>query len=260
MTSSIKAENVETVARFLKGKRLEKLLASIEIFRTAEERGSFAGRESQKALAGFGPGLVSGKKQGSPKGEFPADDRMAKHNAEMCLNYGYAYTGVPFSVDGVPQEVIEAWVQLCCAAHGLFKLLKDARPKPVVTAVGLSRKVTATLVEMNLEIDLPTIAPAEIEAYKVHARHPQTGEKLFKKDGVTPILETAYRVKWTKGIKLGQSRFYSGCEACGKPIPSGRYVAIEADCKRNGRIGLWIGCDCARNIFGVKDLGIAKEA
>jgi len=265
MTSAIPEQSVKIVSGFLKGKRLEKLMTSVEILRSAEVYGSFQGRESVKALAGFGPGLLTRKKTGEClQGEFPkiGEWTRTRHVAESCLRYGSAYpfwSEAPFSVEGVAQEVIEAWVQLCCSAHQLYNTLKEARPKPVVTAIGLSPKVTVTLTGMNLDLDLPTITPAEIEAYKVQSRNPKTGERLFEEDGTTPVMETAYRVKWSKGIKLGKSRYRSGCQACGKSIPSGRYVPIEADCRQNGRIGLWVGCDCARNIFGVKDLGIAKE-
>lgn len=259
MTSQISEQSVETIKGFLKGRRLEKLLTSIEILRAAEARGSFESRESVKALAGINPGLLTRQRvDNGLHGDF--QDSSTRHRAKMCLQHGLPYqsSNVRFSVEGVPQEIIDAWVQLCREAHSLHTALKAARPKPVITAIGLSPKVTTTLTEMNLDIDLPTITPAEIEEYKLQAHDPKTGEPRFAKDG-SPLMETHYRVKWSQGIKLGKSRFFSGCQACGKPIPSGRYVPIEATCRKNGRIGLWLGCDCAKNVFGVKDLGIAKD-
>jgi hypothetical protein len=127
-----------------------------------------------------------------------------------------------------------------------------------VTAIGLSPKVTATLTGMNLDLDLPSITPAEIEAYKVQGRNTKTGDLLFDRSGA-PVMQTAYRVRWSRGTQLNMSRFHDGCQACGKWIPSGEYVPIEAECKRlKVRVGLWLGRDCARNIFGVKDAGIPK--
>ena len=75
------------------------------------------------------------------------------------------------------------------------------------------------------------------------------------------MLVPEYFVDWTPGTQMGRSRFSYGCkcEACGKSIPSGRFVAIEADDMNSGdHIGLWIGQDCARNIFGVKDEGMDR--
>lgn len=254
---------VSEVARFLNGKRLEKFQASVAALNTAAVRGAWESRERQKSESGFYQG-ISDKISVRLSRDFDVVGPNDLHQAEMCLCFGRLYSGpiprvyVDKSGREVPAAVVEAWFKLCGERHELVKQLDAARPKPVVTAIGLSPKVTKTLTEMNLDIDLPTIKPAEIEAYKVQTHHPKTFEPLFEKDGVTPIMETAYRVKWSRGIKLGLSRFHSGCEACGKPIPSGRYVPIEAGCKTNGRIGLWIGVDCARNIFGIKDQGIAR--
>lgn len=253
------AQSIATLATYLKGKRLEKFTVSVAIIRTAEARGSYQARESVKALAGLS-GLVSWKKaEECLRGEFSAEHGWFR--AKHCISSGAAYeTWVeqPFSVEGIPQDVVEAWVCVCCWARKTHKTLIDARPLPVITAIGLSPKVTKTLTEMALDLILPTIVPAKIEAYEEQARHAKTGALLFKQDG-SPTMRTAYRVKWSDGIKLGKSRFCSGCQACGKWIPSGRYVPIEADCRRNDRVGLWVGRDCAHNIFGIKDQGIAMD-
>ena len=261
MTSSIfgiqSRRAIKTVTAFLSGKRQEKFLTAIKVLQTAEDRGCFEGREAQKAGSGFYAGLVAHRQYVS--GEF-GEDGATQYQAQRCVTFGAPYSGaVEFGVQGVPQNVVDAWIYLCGVAHSLTEQLKAARPKPVVTAIGLSPKVTKTLTEMNLDIDLPSITPAEIEAYKVQARDRVTGDLMFAADGTTPIMQTFYRVKWTEGTQFGKSRFYAGCQACGKPIPSRRYVPIEANCRKNGRIGLWIGCDCAKNIFGVKDIGIEKE-
>jgi hypothetical protein len=262
MTSQISEQSVTTLQGFLKGKRLEKFMVSIEILRAAEARGAYAARESQKALIGFGMGLVTrNKSKEGLKGSFPENDRdRAKHHAEWCVQSGSSYQdGIPFSVDGVAQDVVDAWVELCNVAHDLNKKLLAARPKPVITAIGLSPKVTTTLTEMNLDLDLPTITPAELEPYEAQVQHPETGALIFKKDG-SPLMETRYRVKWSEGCKVGLSRFSgSGCHACGKWIPSGQYVPVEANCRVHGRVGMWFGRDCARNIFGIKDAGIAQK-
>jgi hypothetical protein len=137
--------------------------------------------------------------------------------------------------------------------------LDASRPVPVITAIGLSPRVTATLKECNLDVDLPSIKLAKIDFRWVRAY--EDGKPAFRKDG-KPRMEKCYFVEWSQGIKHGCSRFADGghCEACGKRIPSQRYVPIEATCKKQGLISMWIGCDCAKNIFGIKDAGIDKNA
>lgn len=251
--TTITHELVSTVAAYLtankQGARLAKLEKSVAILRAAEALGHWAPYQATMSTGGFYQGLGS-KLSVSPR------------EAVQCIEYGKPYAGISPVVGArkglVAPEVVEAWIALCNAAHTLRKQLDAARPKPVVTAIGLSPKVTKTLQECELDIDLPTIKPAEIEAFQVPVY--RDGQPVLKADG-TPATETAYRVKWSKGIKLGVSRFADdGCEACGKSIPSQRFVPIEASCKRLGLIGMWVGCDCAANIFGVKDKGISKGA
>jgi hypothetical protein len=159
-----------------------------------------------------------------------------------------------------PRELVEAWVALSNEKCDAIELLNSYRPLPVITEIGLSPRVTATLTEMSLDVDLPSIKLAEIGRRMVPG---------FKRDG-SPLLDRRgnhmlvpeYFVAWTPGTVFGKSRFSYGCkcEACGKSIPSGRFVAIEADDKRSGsHIGLWIGQDCASNIFGVKDAGMERN-
>lgn len=261
--------NIEIVAGWLKGKRRETFLESITALEAAEARGAWANREAQTASKGFYQGLKKVRDDActfyAPLNmrvtnyDLQLEDNWPRFEAVSCINYGDAPKAgaeIP-TVDKVPYEVVLAWFALCSEAKPLRKRLDAARPKPVVTPIGLSPKVTLTLTGMNLDLELPSVQPAEIEPYEVQARN-KKGELLFESDGNTPIMTTEYRVKWSDGCKLGMSRFHSGCQACGKWIPSGRYVPIEADCKRNGRIGLWLGCDCARNIFGVKDKGIGR--
>ena len=76
-------------------------------------------------------------------------------------------------------------------------------------------------------------------------------------------MQAYHVVVWSKGSIHDQSRFSvkgSECEACGKNIPSGLLVPVKALDKNSGDrlISLWLGCDCSVNIFGIKDVGIAK--
>jgi len=250
-TRSLNKQSVGVVAVAMYGKRREKFLASVAVINESLAQGAWIKRGSAKADVGFYQGLESKQR------------RMQPFRLEMCVNYGQAFAEEltdEMCTQTANPRVLRAWVSLCSEVAAARKLLDAARPRPVVTAIGLSPKVTKTFQECNLDLDSTTIAPAEIERCEVQRRHSVTGEPCFTAAGV-PEMEVFYRVKWSTGIALHVSRFsYSnGCEACGKSIPSGRFVPIEADCRKLGkRIGMWVGCDCARNIFGIKDIGIGR--
>jgi hypothetical protein len=244
---------VDTVAGYLKGKRREKLLASIEILQTSLAQDAWVQRGGAKAASGFYQGLV----QRASSSEF---------ELYMCLRFGQQYEGDPTraeiqQVTDVPVEVVLAWVHLVQEVHAARDALDAARPKPTTTPVGLSPRVTKTLLECNLDLELSSIKMAEIKYYTRPLLDAQGKPKLNARG--KPVLEKVYYVVWSKGILHGRSRFGDngrlGCEACGKHIPSGRFVPVEARCKNLGLVSLWLGCDCAKNIFGVKDVGVDRN-
>lgn len=243
------------VANFLKGKKREKFETSIQVLLASlvDEQWSQGG--SRKAGSGFYQGLT---RRYSVETLLNGNQR---HQLTMCLDFGHSYTGPrDVTVEGIPQDVLSAWITLCNEARASTLLLYEARPKPVITTIGLSPKVTKTLKECDLDIELPTIKMPPLEKYYVQAIDKE-GKPIVDHRTGKPVMDVRYRILWTKGVKFGEGRFggSNGCQACGKPIPSGRFVPIEAQCKNKGLIALWIGCDCARNIFGVKDLGLTKD-
>jgi hypothetical protein len=276
---------VATVADSMKGKRRETFLASIQVLNAAIENGAWlpkAGHAqamkginrlttSRESLRSIDPHRDGGRDRppgtnhdlymliafGTPLNA----EHIAAHNEMYPHSASTPWTadGKILPVAGLTAGLVESWNELCTQVARACKALDAARPKPVVTAVGLSPKVTATLQECNLDLDLPTIKPAKISFYEKHARD-DAGELKFLNG--KPVMERVYYVDWTAGIKHNRSRFASGsgCHACGKSIPSGRFVPVEAQCKNLGLVALWLGCDCARNIFGVKDAGIDRTA
>lgn len=262
-------EVVDAVRAGLKGKRLEKFDASVAVINAALGRGGWLPGESRSATTGFGSGC--GIKWNL--NYFHDDQHSHNFALMMCCNYGSnprgeineaAYDALFSAVNvsrktgketpvtkGFTREFVKAWVAICAEAREAVGMLNESRPAPVITKIGLSPKVTATLKEMSLDIDLPSIKMAEIKYREVQAKN---------KKGETVTIKVPY-VAWTPGTKFGRSRFHQGCQACGKHIPSGMYVPIEADDLKSGdHCGFWIGCDCARNIFGVKDIGVEKTA
>lgn len=252
-----------SVRSFLKGSKLVKFDESVRVWEASLAQGSWIKRGHASADSAFYGGLLT-RAQRVKLGGW-----LAGGQQERCISYGYGFDGDFVNVTGVENvkglslEVLRAWGFLCVLKSSEFEALKLARPRPVITPIGASPRVTATLKECNLNVDLATIKPAEIEAFKVQLRN-KKHELVFDRDG-SPVLVTAYRVKWSAGIALRVSRFQGGqhCELCGKFIPSCTFVAMEMTDKHTSGdrlIGMWVGRDCASTLLGVEDVGIVREA
>lgn len=248
----------------MKGKKLEKLLASVAAINDSLEAGGWLKGLARSANSGFyqGSGIRVDEAGESYKNK-------ALSELKFSLHYGHPVKDVEAALKEVKVEelkkqsleFVRAWMMLCNQKDLAIKELDSSRPLPVITKVGLSPKVTKTLTEMNLDIDLSSIEMAEVD-FELVDKLDKDGNVVYDKKTGKVLKEKYYFVKWSEGVRLGQSRFYAGfseCEACGKNIPSKRFVPIEAvDKKSKSKVGLWLGCDCAKNIFGVKDLGINR--
>lgn len=257
-------ELVAIVQSYLKGKKLEKFNASVQILNESLAQGGWTSRGSIKVGAGFN-GICSYHLRYEHTPEHGEDFSLM-----MSLNHGSRPRPTGDAVQRLiqsdklnakktPVELINAYIALLDERFSAAEFLDTCRPVPVISAIGLSPRVTATLTEMNLDIDIPSIKLAEIGRRMIPG-FMRDGSPLLDRMG-NPMLVPEYFVKWTPGTKFGRSRFSYGCkcEACGKSIPSGNFVAIEADDQKSGdHIGLWIGCDCAKNIFGIKDVGMER--
>lgn len=266
---------IDTVSASLKGAKLAKLQASIAVLQESIAQGGWVSRGSAKARSGFYQGFIKTRyeqqywsKTGVERSkEQELIDREAS-DLEFCLNYGHAFTG-DFKVAikalktqntfKVSDEVIQAWVGLCVEYNEASKILDLLRPVPQITPIGLSPKVTATLKEINLDLDINSIRPAKID-FKLVQSYDEKGQPKFDRYGL-PVLEPEYFVAWSEGILHRQSRFsHCGCHACGKHIPSGRVVPVEVKDQKSGNlVSLWLGEDCSAKIFGIKAVGIRKE-
>jgi len=133
---------------------------------------------------------------------------------------------------------------------------EQAQRPPEITSKGLSPKVTKTLFEMDLDIDLSTVKVPPIRKVGEKPKLNAQGEPIMRFG--EPVMEDIHKVIWPTNTKFGMSRFSNGggCEACGKQIPSGWFVPIVAECKKVGLVGLFIGRDCAGRIFRIKNEGI----
>jgi hypothetical protein len=250
--------HVATVLGYIKGARLAKFTAAVQVIDDSLAAGGWLPRGHVKSTA-F-DGLVA---RGTP-GSVGYSDPLNSLRDALTTPCFRRVDNVDAITDAdcarvapkVPAAVVRAWVNLGNEMIEARTWLDAGRPAPIVTAIGLSPKVTKTLTECGLDLDLPTIKPAKIDFVLVPAFDMHNQPRL-NRDG-SPMLVREYFVAWTPGIKHRMSRFdgRGQCQACGKRIPSRMFVPIEATCRKNGLVSMLLGCDCARNIFGVKDVGI----
>jgi hypothetical protein len=264
---SLNQELVNKIISVLKGAKLKKFKGSVDVLNESLEQGSWIKRGSVKAQSGFYQGILKIPHRIEYKGYQIGTDLWKEMNIFFrCLNYGLLnheidvdhcfeifktveYDGKPLKVK-YPEEVLRAWVSLCIEKEKAFEFLNTARPKPILSEIKLSKRVTTTLKEMNLDIELSSLRYPDL---KRHERFVEDEKGKKKK-------EVWYEIIWPEGIKHNKSRFSGGscnCQACGKYIPSGLFVPLYArDNKSGDLVSFLLGRDCASNIFSVKDVGI----
>lgn len=258
--------DLEIVSKVLKGSKLQKLQESIQLLRDCIAHGAWLPRAQVKVMSGISKGLVNKMPSehvwdhtvGKGYSETTQAESSELHEMAMCLQYGTRYLGdKTLNIPGLDPVVQKAWFELVAGIHKLCQMLNSARPKPVKTEVGLSPKVTKTLKEMNLDIDMSTIdMPPTKQVGEKPRLDKKTGRPIYEYG--KPAMDPIYRIIWPPGTKKDVSRFsadHGQCEACGKAIPSYMFVPLSATCRNLGPVGFWVGVDCARNIFGVKDEG-----
>jgi len=69
-----------------------------------------------------------------------------------------------------------------------------------------------------------------------------------------PIMKEVGVVQWAVGTKF-DSRFGGGhhCSLCAKDIPSGQFAPVTGKGADGVIHGMWVGMDCARKFFGIKN-------
>ncbi len=69
-----------------------------------------------------------------------------------------------------------------------------------------------------------------------------------------PIMKEVGVVQWAKDTKF-DSRFGGGhhCSLCSKDIPSGQFAPVTGKGQDGVIHGMWVGMDCARKFFGIKN-------
>lgn len=245
-------DDVLAIAAFLPPKRRTLFLESIEVVRASVEQGSWIRRGAITFAKGF-KALVSPKQARSHR------DKM--FNAYMAIVYGSlrAPDETELSNDDLeaittkaPLPVLRAWLRLAVALRSICEDLDASRPAPVYTEIGISPKVTKTLLDATIGLDLKSRRLCPIAWRWVFAVD-QDGKPTTRRVKI-------YYPRWPAGTVFGSSRFSgSDCEACGKSIPSGAVVPVLISDTAGAVHGFWFGRDCAANILGIKDAGISMS-
>lgn len=281
---------VKTIEEALKGKRLETFQNCVAIINESLALGGWTLRGSIKSVKGFSQGLVSHLGYNRENfGDYTKDGRVeteesikqdnasklarclegssgtsslhwgirleSVESAFNTLNGSFTRQGKEIKIKH-SLEVIKAWIELCDEVKEARMRLDKYRTLPVITEIGVSPRVTRTLEEMNMSAVGYKVKLAELERHEewIKVKNSKTGE-------LVDFLNIWYTVKWTKGIQHRKSRFgmlSCNCEACGKRIPSGRFVAMEMHKDNGETFSMWVGTDCASNLFGIKDVGVER--
>lgn len=258
--------DVAIVAGHFKGARLTMFTDSIAVIRASVEQGTWLSRGRQRADKGINKGIAS-KHLKSPRLVHGDARSRALYRVYFAIEFGKCLRADDLAVatdddllaiaPKIPVEVTRAWLRLMVVLRDIYTDLDASRPLPVYTEIGLSPKVTATLQDIGLELDLATRRMAPID-WRWEQERDKNFALVFQSDG-EPKMVKVYFVNWPEGTVFGSSRFADrDCEACGKSIPSRMFVPILIANKAGTEHGFWFGCDCARNILGIKDAGISR--
>nr|BFD64790.1 hypothetical protein BdHM001_34710 [Bdellovibrio sp. HM001] len=269
---AITPEQIETLKKSYSGKNLEAVEAAIAMVNESVAAGFWLPRVSRKARAGFSkPSKAASRARTVYRGlsdkfyNAEGEERERLDKLKWIANdiQASAAYGREMPTKEEIEQVIHLYpagsldylkdnVDVLSQIRETMNILDSLLPIPVVTELGFSPKVQATLLECNLRVDLSTVRFPDIER-KVVEFTDKNGRKKYR---------VLYRLIWPEGTMHGASRFASGghCEACGKAIPSGRFAPFQAFDKESGRhISLFVGSDCAKKIFGVRFAGFSEE-
>jgi hypothetical protein len=258
--------DIETIAGFFNGSRRTAFIESIAVIRESVEQGTWVGRGHQRAAKGI-KDIATHKALTQPN-----DYSDPRHRSLFACYMAASYGSLPRQADldaatdadlaaiapKVPVHVTRAWLRLLVALREVYADLDGSRSMPVYTEIGLSPKVSKTLQDAALDLDLTTRRMCPL-GWRWVDKDDGLGNIVMGPDG-KPLQVKFYFPDWPVGTVFGASRFaYCDCEACGKSIPSKLVVPILVSDRAGRPLGFWFGRDCARNILGIKDAGIADS-
>ncbi len=142
-------------------------------------------------------------------------------------------------------RLAKEWAEHFAPVAEQLEALDATRPPPVIVMGSISRTVLNT-VGTSMGVNLTTIRLPEIVYVRCSGRNKE-GKRVYWSEP---------RIVWPEGTRHGCSRFALSitgqqCHACGHRIRNPfNWVPLVADTD-DGPVSLWVGSDCARNLFAV---------
>lgn len=144
----------------------------------------------------------------------------------------------------------KTWAEDFTPVAELVARLDATRPKPVILLATLSPTVLTNL-SKEMAVDFTTLECPEIVCNKV--------ETVDAKGNL--VIEWETEIIWPEGTVHNRSRFAYGtnrnhtCHACGHAIKNSYNWVPLVGKTAEGYASLWVGKDCAKNLFGCKVTG-----
>jgi hypothetical protein len=256
--------NKASVLKWFTGKSLTNATLALEMLEASIEAGYWLPKASTKVRAALSKANVIAKlakatptletigRYGLQENGMAVSGWEVRHNAwfgSFCNAQDVHYDAVMERTDNVELRnviaTVKAWASDLAPVAAAIKKLDMTRPKPVFTTLGVSPTVTATLAHIGVVGSLETLRACPIETFEVERVNPKTG----KKEIVTKL-----RLVFPEGCLHGSSRHHSDtqCQACGHGISNPyNWVVLLIDDAQGRTHSLWVGRDCARNLFGI---------
>jgi hypothetical protein len=150
----------------------------------------------------------------------------------------------PFCVNDTERAALarsKQWADDFAPIAALVAELDSRRPKPTIVCKTLS-PLQLSNVGKALAVDLSNVEPCPMVMVWVEQINPKTG-KTYK--------ITMPELKWPEGTRHGASKFSGGnkCESCGHAIKNPFNWCPLVGHTPTGPISLWVGRDCAKDLF-----------
>lgn len=265
--------NTKQIRKWFSGASLNNLDGALYLLQESEKQGSWVKGASRRVVAALGNANLAQKVGREVRHCFHYNENRdlndAHHTIEMGLCYGGKYLeGVgaacaklnTTSLDFGQRNIVDQAERMAAdfaPVIALVKLLDRSRPARKVIFATLSPTVVKTFSDLGLSnINLASIREPEIKWEWVEG---------VNADGRT-IRYMVGTILWPEGTKHHCSKFSAGsktgnrqCQACGHAIKNPyNWVPVLVDDIAGTPYSLWIGRDCAKNLFGATVEGDAQ--
>lgn len=250
--------NHAAVLAFFTGKSLENATRALALLEESMAHGSWTKGSKVKVHAALSKSNLAAKvaKPFSDLSfgfEYNDPRRKALQGVYFTLAHG-RFDGAKLDVSSLESEsayadllaTFRAYVAAFAPVAAALAKLDASRPVPVITAIGASPTVTATL--QSLEAVKVDVCPMEF--FQVERINAKTKKVEFV---------TVVKLLWPEGTLHGSSRWQhqdDQCEACGHRISNPyNWVPLVLNATDGTPKSLWVGRDCASTLFGVELTG-----